>query len=469
MGILRKIAEKISTAPADPQAAKHLAQLGRWHVPLNRYWLKANNWLHAILQKLSMRGSKDAEGARFYFLGWVAVIGFPLYGWIWKVVYPQPYESPGLRVVGVLAAAPLLLARRHHEARWFAIYFPIAMTFMAPFFFVFMYLMNDGSTVWAQSLLIALVVLFHFDGKLIWISFVCGTTLAYLAFVLQTRHVGWPDTAIMVNVPIVLFAIVLVSFTKISRRIVQEEKLAGMATVLALVAHEMRTPLISVIASAKGLQRYVPPLIKVYRQFQDQVDADGVVPPSRLETTLSAIERIKHEVVYMNAILDLLLVNTTPKRDDIDAIQRIDIAQLVRDTLAAYPFERDEQRSFVSCSLEPSFMIEADENLCRMVLVNLLKNALRAIARARKGSILIKTEIGPFGPCLIVHDSGCGIASKNLPNIFNRFWSYPPTEGTGIGLAFCRETLARWDAEISCRSKEGEYTEFVLQFKTVRP
>lgn len=426
-------------------------------------------WLHATLQRLSMRGSKDAEGARFYFLGWVAVIGFPLYGWIWKYVYPQPYESPGLRVVGVLAAAPLLLARRHHEARWFTIYFPIAMTFMAPFFFVFMYLMNDGSAVWAQSLLIALVVLFHFDGKLIWISFVCGTTLAYLAFVLRTGQVGWPDTAIMVNVPIVLFAIVLVSFTKISRRIVQEEKLAGMATVLALVAHEMRTPLISVIASAKGLQRYVPPLIKVYRQFQDQVDADSVVPPSRLETTLSAIERIKHEVVYMNAILDLLLVNTTPKRDDIDTIGRIDIAQLVRDTLAAYPFERDEQKLLVSCSLEPSFTIEADGNLCRMVLVNLLKNALRAIARARKGSILIQTEIGVFGPCLIVRDTGSGIPSKYLPNIFNRFWSYPPTEGTGIGLAFCRETLARWDAEISCRSREGEYTEFILQFKTVAP
>jgi hypothetical protein len=44
-----------------------------------------------------------------------------------------------------------------------------------------------------------------------------------------------------------------------------------------------------------------------------------------------------------------------------------------------------------------------------------------------------------------------------------RFYSYPADNGTGIGLAFCRDTLTAWGGQISCNSEEGKYTEFIIQ------
>jgi two-component system CAI-1 autoinducer sensor kinase/phosphatase CqsS len=64
-------------------------------------------------------------------------------------------------------------------------------------------------------------------------------------------------------------------------------------------------------------------------------------------------------------------------------------------------------------------------------------------------------------------DTGCGIPAKELPHIFRRFYTYPPNAGTGIGLAFCRDTLEAWGAKITCRSEQDAYTEFAIQFPFV--
>ena len=102
-----------------------------------------------------------------------------------------------------------------------------------------------------------------------------------------------------------------------------------------------------------------------------------------------------------------------------------------------------------------------------MVVVNLLKNALRAIQRASKGDIKILVESGKQGSLISVRDTGSGIPQSQLPHIFTRFHSYPAHEGTGIGLAFCRETLASWGANIECRSEENLFTEFVMTFRAL--
>jgi signal transduction histidine kinase len=65
---------------------------------------------------------------------------------------------------------------------------------------------------------------------------------------------------------------------------------------------------------------------------------------------------------------------------------------------------------------------------------------------------------------VIVRDTGCGIPESELPHIFRRLYSYPANMGTGIGLAFCRDTLEAMGATISCRSAHRFYTEFTIRF-----
>jgi two-component system CAI-1 autoinducer sensor kinase/phosphatase CqsS len=48
--------------------------------------------------------------------------------------------------------------------------------------------------------------------------------------------------------------------------------------------------------------------------------------------------------------------------------------------------------------------------------------------------------------------------------IFRRFYSHPPHNGAGIGLALCREIMDAWRADIRCVSRENAYAIFILEF-----
>jgi signal transduction histidine kinase len=72
-------------------------------------------------------------------------------------------------------------------------------------------------------------------------------------------------------------------------------------------------------------------------------------------------------------------------------------------------------------------------------------------------------SLEPDAKRLIFKDTGKGIASKDLPFVFDRFYTQTP-HGTGIGLAFCQDVLKRFGGSIVCDSVEGEYTIFTLSF-----
>ena len=71
-------------------------------------------------------------------------------------------------------------------------------------------------------------------------------------------------------------------------------------------------------------------------------------------------------------------------------------------------------------------------------------------------------------PRLLFIDTGCGIAPSQLPLVFERFYSYPPSSGSGIGLALCKEIMGAWSANIRLTSRENGYTMFVLEFPRIR-
>ena len=398
-------------------------------------------------------------------IGILAFFGFPLYGWIWSVAYPQHYENFKLRYVGMVLAIPFIFAKKIRDKRRMQMYSYLAITYMAPFFFTFMFLMNNGSSVWSQSLLIGTVALFHFEALFATISWVIGSVLAYAVFLVATDYSGVLTPEILVNIPIDIFAVALVSITKVSRKIFEEEKLSGMSSVLGSISHELRTPLLSVHASAKGLKQYVPRLIEQYKATAESLPANARILPRHLEMTMPAIERITAEVQAMNTAIDLLMANVGRTRDKPHMVKIFSMSELVERTITWYPFESEKSRKLVSLVIKSDFKVEANEDLMAMVIANLLKNALRAIARARKGDIKILVEANQHGGLISIRDTGSGIPQSQLPHIFTRFHSYPAHEGTGIGLAFCRETLAIWKADIYCRSEENLFAEFVLTFK----
>lgn len=171
----------------------------------------------------------------------------------------------------------------------------------------------------------------------------------------------------------------------------------------------------------------------------------------------------------MNQMIDLFLLSAAALNQQLAATEQVSMAQVVTHVIERYPFATEAQRDAVGVVVRADFTFAGKHELCVVVLLNLLRNALKALQRAGRGQVRIVVDGARARPRLLVMDSGCGIAAKQLPYIFERFYSWPPSSGAGIGLALCKDIVHAWQGRIRCRSRESAYTVFALEFTSINP
>jgi two-component system CAI-1 autoinducer sensor kinase/phosphatase CqsS len=419
-------------------------------------WVKERwqAWQHGARQwLLDYHRQLDSTVKRLVVLSWIGIIAMPLYYLVWADWFPQKYDNLGLRIFGLVICLPAIFSRRFSHKKWLPAYFFVGLTYVLPFFFTFMFLMNAGSPVWSESLLIALIILFHFDTTLAFFAYVTGTSLAYLAVTLLQGDVTLNEF-VLEQWPIQLFAILTVSLAKVGREVLSQEKLTGMASAIATVSHELRTPLRSVDANARGMKRLL-------QGKSTMTQFDG-------EQMEQALARIEYEVRHMNSIIDLFLSSASTSDQHLEATEILSMEGTVKSMLDRYPFVDPVQRDLVEVSIRADFQVRGQTQLCSMVLFNLLRNALNAIHRAGKGRVRIVVDGAKAKPRLLFIDTGCGIEKRHLPHIFKRFFAYPEQNGTGIGLTFCKKVLEAWGASIRCSARPRAYTIFVIEFPAIK-
>jgi two-component system CAI-1 autoinducer sensor kinase/phosphatase CqsS len=413
--------------------------------------------LQQLLLRSVQRNERKFDHAtwRFIVLAWVGCIGMPAYYLIWTYLFPQEYDSLPLRLVGAILCLPAPWAAHRLRGRARDAYLFVGVTYVLPFQFIFLYLMNHGSAVWGESLLIALIVLFHFSAYFAIASFTTGAVLACLAFAAVGDPAFMLTRGPLEHLPIWAFTVVVISIAKVGRRVLANEKLAGMAQALATVSHELRTPLVSVDANVRGIHRRL---------------AHTAQPSAAdLHEMSEAMARIQYEVRHMNHMVDLFLMSAAAVRQQLEADEQVSMQEVVDAVIKRYPFTGQTQRDAVRVEVKTDFTFNGKHELSVVILLNLLRNALKALHRAGKGRIRIVIDGQRDTPRLLFIDTGCGIAEPQLPLIFKRFYSYPPNSGSGIGLALCKEIIDAWKANIRCISREWAYTIFVLEFPHVQP
>jgi two-component system, CAI-1 autoinducer sensor kinase/phosphatase CqsS len=414
--------------------------------PLQARW---KQWQHRLVQSLRRyHCHQEHATSRVLLLAAIGTVGMPLYYVVWHRFFPQEYESLTLRGIGIVLCAAGLGARRFSR-RWLERYLLVTLSYIFSFFFSYMFLMNHASGVWSESLLIALVVLFHFDTGLACRAYVIGTVAACVAVIVPGHGALLLTRYVLQQLPIHWFTIAVLSVAKISRDALEQEKLAGLGTGLATVAHELRTPLASVDANVRGLARLLH---------------DGAGGTDGADGRCDALGRIQFEVRHMHHLIDLFLLSATAVNRNLRPTESVSMADAVEAVLRRYPFTGTDQRQAVVCEVRRNFRFAGQNELAVVILLNLLRNAIKAIHRAGKGRVRIVIDGGRPTPRLLFIDTACGVAPRQLPLIFRRFYSYPAHNGTGIGLALCKEIMEAWDATIRCVSRESAYAIFVLEF-----
>jgi two-component system, NtrC family, sensor kinase len=204
------------------------------------------------------------------------------------------------------------------------------------------------------------------------------------------------------------------------KRLSRSEKLAGIGTLAAGVAHEINNPLASVASCAEGLMSRMDNL-----DFKSKDDKE--VFPDYLKTIFDETYRCKS---IISKLLDF-------SRRHEPVFGKVDINALVSDVVKMMGRQKERRRLGIELNItsEP-LVIFGDSNQLKQVFLNMILNAIDATSGS--GKIKISTIKNDGCAQIMFEDTGCGIENENLDKVFEPFFTTKsPGKGTGLGLSIC--------------------------------
>lgn len=216
------------------------------------------------------------------------------------------------------------------------------------------------------------------------------------------------------------------------------EPLAALGRITGTIAHDLGTPLNSVLG---------------YTQLLAQ---EGLT-----ENAHRRLEIIKAQVERMADIINGYLSRV---RGSFQRRHRINVNEMLKETLVMlepiFQQHRVQVRSELAGSL-PSLV--ADGPSLQRVLINLIDNAVDAMEGGGTVTVTTQAEAPPKsarpGIIIKVADTGAGIPPELLAKMFDIFvTTKPPGKGTGLGLAICQEIVKGHGGTIEIASEVGRGT-----------
>jgi light-regulated signal transduction histidine kinase (bacteriophytochrome) len=123
----------------------------------------------------------------------------------------------------------------------------------------------------------------------------------------------------------------------------------------------------------------------------------------------------------------------------------VNLDELVRETLGDFQAKIKERK--IACKINPLPNVQADRALLRLVLVNLISNAVKFTGARAEATIEIGCAPSADNEAVIfIRDNGAGfdpLYAHKLFGVFQRLHSQEEFEGTGIGLANVQRIIHR--------------------------
>ena len=174
-----------------------------------------------------------------------------------------------------------------------------------------------------------------------------------------------------------------------------------------------------------------------------------------LETIQSRSEGLLH---FVEAYRQLTHIS----RPDFQIFQ---ISELFARVVFLMQTECDKNNIALHTAIDPRTLeLTADPDLIEQVLINLMRNAVQALAGRSNARMDLSAQLDGRGRVIIrVQDNGPGILEDVQERIFIPFFT-TKRDGSGIGLALSRQIMRVHRGTISVQSKPEEETVFTLRF-----
>ena len=214
---------------------------------------------------------------------------------------------------------------------------------------------------------------------------------------------------------------------------------------LSNISHDFRSPLTSI----KG---YVEAML------------DGTIPVEMQEKYLNIVLA---ETERLNKLTEgILLLNSFADHGVYLELSDFDIISVIQHTIDTFEGTCQKKNVSIGTSFSSSsIQVHADMGKIQQVLYNLLDNPIKFSPAG--SDILVSVAEKRNRVFVSVKDRGEGIATENLPKIWERFYKTDTSrgrdkKGTGLGLSIVKEIIRAHEQNVNVISTEGVGTEFVF-------
>jgi PAS domain S-box-containing protein len=219
---------------------------------------------------------------------------------------------------------------------------------------------------------------------------------------------------------------------------------------LAIMSHEMRTPLNPILG------------------FADLMLDDCTTEPeiSYLKTIISSGKR---QLSLIDDILHYMRINGDNVEPRIETFKLVELCNtIIHDTLpSAHMLKLRIENGKEGQEVPDNLEVNTDSLMLRRILENLLNNALKY---TQQGSVTLSLSMKPPPVSVFkfsVHDTGIGISESHQNQLFNPFSQVDSSytrkhEGVGLGLAICKKLTDLLEGEIKVQSELNKGSTFTL-------
>lgn len=223
-------------------------------------------------------------------------------------------------------------------------------------------------------------------------------------------------------------------------QLIQAEKLSSLGTLVSGMAHEINNPVQGILGMAEIILQEDDP---------------------------EKIKQFARDIVECSAHVGTVVRNFSgyARPASRDGEVEIDIAERVKEALRLVQRCPQFGHVTVATHFEPTPMFRARRTEIDQVFVNLISNAVEAMAGS--GTLTIQVSACEETIRVIIQDTGCGIPPELIGKIFDPFvTTKDPGKGTGLGLSIVYKIVTKYGGRIAVRSEEGKGSNFTVTFPT---
>jgi two-component system phosphate regulon sensor histidine kinase PhoR len=216
---------------------------------------------------------------------------------------------------------------------------------------------------------------------------------------------------------------------------------------VANVSHELKTPVTSLIGFTETL-------------------LDGAMYDE--EVAKKFLKIIHDESVRLNRLIsDILLISKVEQEGLPLKLEEIDMVSVIEECVDTVQEELTKKQLQLSMPERGEVRFEADRDRLKQIILNLVSNAIMYTPPG--GKIRIDAADRGEEVHFVIEDTGIGIAKKDIPRIFERFYRVDKARsrnsgGTGLGLAIVKHLVESHHGKIHVESEPGVGSKFTIVF-----